>query len=116
MTIAERLPEYAGPEHATVSACPACVAAPSAVDIARQAAESGHARLMLSLPTALCMGLDPVAAVLWDWHGFPLSLPATFLLLAVAALLYRVSLTHAGDLLMDRETAVLAAVLRDRGE
>ena len=41
-------------DHASLSACPACVAAPSAVDIARQAAESGHARLMLSLPTAHC--------------------------------------------------------------
>jgi hypothetical protein len=71
---------------------------------------------LLSLPTALCLSLDQLAAVLWDWHGFPLSLPATFLLLGIAALLYRTSLTHAGDLLMERETRVLAAVLRDRGE
>lgn len=71
---------------------------------------------LLSLPTALCLGLDPLAAVLWNWHGFPLSLPATFLLLGVAVLVYRISLTHAGDLLMERETRVLAAVLRDRGE
>ena len=71
---------------------------------------------LLSLPTALCLSLDPLAAVLWNWHGFPLSLPATFLLLGVAVLLYRTSLTHAGDLLMERETRVLAAILRDRGE
>ncbi len=71
---------------------------------------------LLSLPTALCLSLDPLAAVLWNWHGFPLSLPATFLLLGLAVLVYRISLTHAGDLLMERETRVLAAVLRDRGE
>ena len=71
---------------------------------------------LLSLPTVLCLGMDPLAAVLWNWHGFPPSLPATLVLLGVASLIYRVSLTHAGDLLMERETAVLAAVLRDRGE
>jgi hypothetical protein len=71
---------------------------------------------VLSLPTALCLSLDRLAAVLWKWHGFPMSLPATLLLLGVAILVYRVSLTHAGDLLMERETRVLASVLRDRGE
>ncbi len=71
---------------------------------------------LLSLPTTLCLSLDALAAVFWNWHGVPPSLPATFLLLGVAALLYRISLTHAGDLLMERETRVLAAVLRDRGE
>ena len=71
---------------------------------------------LLSLPTALCLGLDPLAAILWNWHGFPLSLPATLLLLGVAMLVYRISLTHAGDLLMECETRVLAAILRDRGE
>lgn len=40
-------------DHASLSACPACVAAPSAMDIARQAGV-GHARLMLSLPAAHC--------------------------------------------------------------
>ncbi len=71
---------------------------------------------LLSLPTVLCLNLDLLAAVMWKWHGFPPSLPATLLLLATAILIYRVSLTHAGDLLMERETKVLAAILRDRGE
>lgn len=39
--------------HASPSACPACVAAPSAERIA-QLAQADHARLMLSLPTAHC--------------------------------------------------------------
>jgi Cu2+-exporting ATPase len=43
-----------GPEHVQAAACPACVAAPSAQDIAAQAAEVQGARLMLSLPTAHC--------------------------------------------------------------
>jgi hypothetical protein len=71
---------------------------------------------VLSLPTAFCLSLDRLSAAPWRWHGVPLSLPATFLLLGLAVLLYRTSLKHAGDLLMERETAVLAAVLRDRGE
>ena len=71
---------------------------------------------LLSLHTVLCLNLDVLAAVLWKWQGFPPSLPATLLLLGAAILIYRVSLTHAGDLLMERETKVLAAVLRDRGE
>ena len=71
---------------------------------------------VLSLPTALCLNLDFVSAVAWKWYGFPLSLPATLLLLGAAIVIYRVSLTHAGDLLMERETKVLAAVLRNRGE
>jgi len=70
----------------------------------------------LSLPTAFCLNLDALAAVLWKWHGIPLSLPATLALLIAAVLIYRSSLTHAGDLLMERETQVLAAVMRDRGE
>jgi len=41
-------------DHAAVSACPACVAAPSAERIAQMAAGEGRARLMLSLPTAHC--------------------------------------------------------------
>ena len=40
-------------EHVTASACPACVAAPSAAAIAAAATEKGT-RLMLSLPTAHC--------------------------------------------------------------
>lgn len=44
----------AEPEHVTASACPACVAAPSAAAIAAAAAEEKGARLMLSLPTAHC--------------------------------------------------------------
>ena len=41
-------------EHATASACPACVAAPSAANIAAMAADLAGARVMLSLPTAHC--------------------------------------------------------------
>lgn len=41
-------------EHATASACPACVAAPSAVAIAAAAEAEKGARVMLSLPTAHC--------------------------------------------------------------
>ncbi|PLL14281.1 ATPase [Tabrizicola sp. TH137] len=41
-------------EHVTASACPACVAAPSAAAIAAAAVEEKGARLMLSLPTAHC--------------------------------------------------------------
>ncbi|AWD21663.1 heavy metal translocating P-type ATPase [Fuscovulum blasticum] len=37
-----------------LSACPACVAAPSAERIAASAAAAGHARLMLSVPAAHC--------------------------------------------------------------
>jgi len=44
----------AEPEHVTASACPACIAAPSAAAIAAAAAEEKGARLMLSLPTAHC--------------------------------------------------------------
>lgn len=43
-----------GADHASLSACPACVAAPSAENIAAMAAGQEHARLMLSLPTAHC--------------------------------------------------------------
>jgi P-type Cu2+ transporter len=42
------------PEHVSASACPACIAAPSAAAIAAAAAEEKGARLMLSLPTAHC--------------------------------------------------------------
>ncbi|MBL8563528.1 MAG: heavy metal translocating P-type ATPase, partial [Gemmobacter sp.] len=53
MSLVERLPlPDREPEHATASACPACVAAPSAQDLARRA--QGEARLMLSIPTAHC--------------------------------------------------------------
>ena len=41
-------------EHVQASACPACIAAPSAANIAAMAAEVQGARLMLSLPTAHC--------------------------------------------------------------
>lgn len=41
-------------EHVMASACPACVAAPSAEAIAKAAAEAKGARLVLSLPTAHC--------------------------------------------------------------
>lgn len=41
------------PDHASLSACPACVAAPSAGRIAAMAAQA-DARLVLSLPTAHC--------------------------------------------------------------
>jgi len=44
---------FAGADHASVSACPACVAAPSAERIA-QLSQPDHARLMLSLPAAHC--------------------------------------------------------------
>lgn len=50
MTLAAPLRE----EHVSASACPACVAAPSAENIAAMAAEAKGARLMLSLPTAHC--------------------------------------------------------------
>ncbi len=49
MTLAAPLPETV-----SASACPACVAAPSAQSIAAMAAEVQGARLMLSLPTAHC--------------------------------------------------------------
>ncbi|MFN3824450.1 MAG: heavy metal translocating P-type ATPase [Pseudorhodobacter sp.] len=49
MTMADPFPERGG-----LGACPACVAAPSAEAIARQAAEAKGARLVLSLPTAHC--------------------------------------------------------------
>lgn len=54
MTLAQRidpLPEETG--HAAPSACPACVAAPSAEQLARMAAPA-DARLMLSVPMAHC--------------------------------------------------------------
>ena len=41
-------------EHARLAACPACVAAPNAEEIAARAAEAQGARLMLSLPGAHC--------------------------------------------------------------
>ncbi len=44
--------EFDGPTG--MSACPACVAAPSAHDIARRAAAAHKARLMLSIPAAHC--------------------------------------------------------------
>ena len=55
MTISAPLPgAMAEPEHVQASACPACIAAPSAANIAAMAAEVQGARLMLSLPTAHC--------------------------------------------------------------
>ena len=53
MTLAERLQPVSEPEHVSASACPACVAAPSAEDLARRAA-ARDARLMLSIPAAHC--------------------------------------------------------------
>ncbi len=41
-------------EHVSAAACPACIAAPSAQNIAAMAADMQGARLMLSLPTAHC--------------------------------------------------------------
>ena len=43
-----------GRERVSPSACPACIAAPSADNIARKAAQEAGARIMLSLPTAHC--------------------------------------------------------------
>lgn len=55
MTISAPLsPAGLEPEHVTASACPACVAAPSAMAIAAAAEAEKGARLMLSLPTAHC--------------------------------------------------------------
>ncbi|MEH7828287.1 heavy metal translocating P-type ATPase [Gemmobacter denitrificans] len=51
MTIAERI--ETGETAGGISACPACVAAPSAERLAQMAA-GGDARLMLSIPTAHC--------------------------------------------------------------
>lgn len=53
MSAAPEADGFTGGEHASVSACPACVAAPSAERIA-QLAKPDHARLMLSLPSAHC--------------------------------------------------------------
>ncbi|SOC10169.1 heavy metal translocating P-type ATPase [Rhodobacter maris] len=55
---ARQAPEYdlaaeAGEDHVSASACPACLAAPSAEDLARSGDIKG-ARIMLSLPTAHC--------------------------------------------------------------
>ena len=49
MTMADPFTERPG-----MAACPACVAAPSAEALARQAVEAKGARLVLSLPTAHC--------------------------------------------------------------
>ncbi|MGC5198868.1 heavy-metal-associated domain-containing protein, partial [Aphanothece microscopica] len=48
MSLAEGIP------HSQASACPACVAAPSAQDIARRAADAGGARIVLSVPAVHC--------------------------------------------------------------
>ena len=53
MTIAEDQIDIA-PSHAHASACPACLAAPSAESLARAAAKVGNARIMLSVPGAHC--------------------------------------------------------------
>ncbi|MFD2172484.1 heavy metal translocating P-type ATPase [Rhodobacter lacus] len=55
---ARQAPDYdlaadAGEDHVSASACPACLAAPSAEDLARSGDIKG-ARIMLSLPTAHC--------------------------------------------------------------
>ncbi len=53
MTIAERIPPVEDEARLAASACPACVAAPSAERLAAMAAPK-DARLMLSIPTAHC--------------------------------------------------------------
>ncbi|MFT4150196.1 MAG: heavy metal translocating P-type ATPase [Paracoccaceae bacterium] len=57
-----------GPERASLSACPACVAAPSAERLAQAAVRD--ARLVLSLPTAHCAAcISTVENRLADWPG-----------------------------------------------
>ena len=53
MAVAERIPPIETEARLAASACPACIAAPSAEDLAKAGA-ARDARLMLSIPTAHC--------------------------------------------------------------
>jgi P-type Cu2+ transporter len=90
-------------DHASLSACPACIAAPSAMDIARQAAGAGHARLMLSLPTAHC-----AACITTVEHGL-LALPGVDSA-RVNLTMKRVSVEAAPDVTADDLIAALKGV------
>jgi len=69
---------------------------------------------LLLLPTTLCMVLDDWVEATWGYHGWPIGLTASAALVALTALAYAISLTHAGDLLLAREQRVWEALVRDR--
>lgn len=66
----------------------------------------------LLAPTGWCLG----TAAAGGGGTLPPGLAPTLLLLAGAAGVYRLSLRHGGDALRERETKVLAAILRDTAE
>ncbi len=89
-------------DHASLSACPACIAAPSAMDIARQVG-TAHARLMLSLPTAHC-----AACITTVEHGL-LALPGVDSA-RVNLTMKRVSVEAAPEVTADHLIAALKSV------
>lgn len=70
--------------------------------------------LLIFSPTLISLLADEAAAALGLVPPLPAGLLVAVLLLAFTALLWRITLIHAGDLLLDREQRILAALVRDR--
>jgi hypothetical protein len=59
------------------------------------------------VPATGCLLLDHLARRFLGYHGLPLALPASLLLLGITVVLYRLSLKPLGLLLLRREPAII---------
>jgi hypothetical protein len=70
--------------------------------------------LVIFSPTLLSLLADEAAATLGFAPAAPAGILAAAALLAITALIWRVTLIHAGDLLRDREQRILTTLVKDR--
>lgn len=69
---------------------------------------------IMVLPAALILMLDGIVENRWGRQDLPAGLLAAAVLLLLTLGLYRLTLTHAGDVLLSREQKIYAALYKDR--